>query len=84
METNMQKLTPRWKIPTKPARDASGVDRGGRGYGEAENPFESDRAEYIGSYDRDADAMIYGNQAVGRREGDVVNPAQPKSARRDA
>jgi hypothetical protein len=32
----MKKLTPAWKIPTKPARDVSGYNRGERGYGEAD------------------------------------------------
>jgi hypothetical protein len=77
------KLPPKWQIKSKPARDLTGVDRGGRGYGQANNPLENDRADYIGTWDRDADAMIFGNQGVGRREGDLVNPSQPKT-RRDA
>jgi hypothetical protein len=76
------KMKPTWKIPTKPARDGTGVDRGGRGYGAASNPWEDDRANFIGTWDRNVDAMIYGNQAVGRREGDVLDPTPPKSNRR--
>jgi hypothetical protein len=72
-----------WKTPpAKPARDGTGVDRGERAYGEADNPFEADRANFIGTWDRNVDAQIFGNAAVGRREGDVLDPAQPKSKRR--
>ena len=75
----VMKLKPTWKIPTKPAHDVTGYEAGERGYGEAENPFESDRADYIGTWDRDADAAIYGFQQVGRREGPLMNPAKPGS-----
>jgi hypothetical protein len=76
------KLKPTWKIPTKPARDATGVDRGGRGYGEAENPFESDRADFWGTRSRSDDQAIYGPQAIGRPDPNVMNPTPPKGDRR--
>jgi hypothetical protein len=76
------KMKPRWQIPTRPARDQSGINRGERGYGQPENPWEADRANFIGTWDRNVDEQIYGPQAIGRREGDVLNPAQPKSNRR--
>jgi hypothetical protein len=75
------KLKPTWKIPTKAARDASGIDRGERGYGEAENPFETDRADFIGDYDPQATAAIYGNAAVGRREPPVRDPSPVKEGK---
>jgi hypothetical protein len=69
------KLKPTWKIPAaKPARDQSGHLRGAI----ATSPDDSD---FIGSWDRNVDAQIFGNQAVGRRERDVMDPTQPKSKR---
>jgi hypothetical protein len=69
-------LRPTWKIPTKPARDPSGHLRGAI----ATSPDDGD---FIGTWDRNVDAMIYGNQAVGRRERDVMDPSPPKSNRRN-
>ena len=73
------KLKPTWKIPTKPANDKAGWEVGAKGI---DGAYDADGLDFIGTWDRNADAMIYGPQAVGRREGDLVNPATPGSKRR--